>query len=309
MNINHKIVKSNNKVCCVTTFNQTQLDGYAQWFLKTYNLPFDLIIYSEDKLDLSNYNSNFKFEYIYDDKDFEHYQKTSTIDTSRNFTLEKCNKNCPEYCLHHFNHKNQHHLCIKKYCSAPRISSSGYCTKCLGGTDQVVKMTKRFSFKIFALKNAYIKYKNEYNYIFWLDSDIKFKQTKERMHFYILDKYYNIKRMNVMFGYLKRFCTYLEAGIMLFNTKHNLTGSFLEDMCNLYLSGHIYDLPQTHDAFVWDYMRDIYEILFDVNNIDLSNNICKQKNIVGNCNVINYTILANYLSHYKGPRKNIMNKH
>tara|TARA_Y100000741_G_scaffold363619_1_gene352310 strand:+ start:4016 stop:4942 length:927 start_codon:yes stop_codon:yes gene_type:complete len=306
MTINHRIIKSNNKVCCVTTFNQKQLDEYAQWFLKTYNLPFDLIIYSEDKLDLSNYNSNFKFEHIYDDKDFENFQNTSTIDSNRINVLEKCNKSCPEYCLHHFNPNNNHHVCIKKYCDKPKISSSGYCTKCLGGNDEVVKMTKRFSFKIFALKNAYIKYKNNYNYIFWLDSDIKYKQTKERMNFYILDSLYNIKKRNMMFGYFKRLNTYLEAGVMLFNTKHNLTGYFLDDMCNLYLSGRIYNLPQTHDAFVWDYMRDVYEILFDVNNIDFSNNICTKKNIIGNCNVINYTSFANYLNHFKGPRKTNM---
>ena len=40
--------------------------------------------------------------------------------------------------------------------------------------------------------------KNHYNYIFWLDSDIKFKQSKERMHFYILDKYYNIKKTSML---------------------------------------------------------------------------------------------------------------
>jgi hypothetical protein len=306
MTLTHKIIKSNKKVCCVTTFNQQQLDEYAQYFLKSYNLPYDLIIYSEDKLDLSKYNSNFKFEYIYDDTEFENFQTTSTIDSTKNKILEKCSKMCPEYCLHHFNHNNKHHLCIKKYCNSPKISSSGYCTKCLGGGDEVVKMTKRFSFKIFALKNAYMKYKNNYNYIFWLDSDIKFKQTKERMHFYILDALYNIKKRNMMFGYFKRLNTYLEAGIMLFNTKHSLTGHFLEDMCNLYLSGRIYDLPQTHDAFVWDYMRDNYEILFDINNIDFSNNICSVKNITGNCNVINYTSFANYLNHFKGPRKTNM---
>ncbi len=305
MTSNHKINKSNNKICCVTTFNKKQLGEYAKWFLKTYNLPFDLIIYSEDKLDLSNYNPNFKFENIYDNKEFENFQNNSTIDSNKITKLEKCNSQCPFYCLHHFNQTNKSHVCIQKYCDKPKISSSGYCAKCLGGNDEVVKMTKRFSFKVFALKNAYIKYKNDYNYIFWLDSDIKFKQ-KDRMHFYILDKIYNIKKKNMMFGYFKRFNTYLEAGVMLFNTKHNLTGYFLEDMCNLYLSERVYDLPQTHDAFVWDYMRDCYEILFDVNNIDFSNNICAIKNITGNCNVINYTIFSNFLNHFKGPRKNNM---
>lgn len=308
MTINDKIIKSNNKICCVTTFNKKQLDDYAQWFLKTYNLPFDLIIYSEDKLDLSKYNSNFKFEYIYDDKEFEKFQNNSTIDSNKINILEKCSVICPEYCLLHFNPKNIHHICINKYCNNPKISSSGYCKKCLGGNDEVVKMTKRFSFKIFALKNAYIKYKDNYNYIFWLDSDIKFKQTNNKMHFYVLDKLYNIKQKNIMFGYFKRLNTYLEAGIMLFNTKHNLTGYFFEDMCNLYLSGCIYDLPQTHDAFVWDHMRYIYEILFNVNNIDFSNDVCKQKNIIGNCNVINYTIFANFLNHFKGQRKINMKK-
>ena len=302
----HKIIKSNNKVCCVTTFNKKQLGEYAQWFLKTYNLPFDLIIYSEDILDLSNYNPNFKFEYIYHDKEFEKFQNNSTIDSNNINILEKCNSSCPFFCLHHFNQNNNSHLCVKKYCDKPKISSSGYCNKCLGGNDAVVKMTKRFSFKIFALKNAYIKYKNKYNYIFWLDSDIKFNQSKERMHFYIMDKLYNIKKNNMMFGYFKRLNTYLEAGVMLFNTKHNLTGNFLEDMCNLYLSGRIYKIPQTHDAFVWDYMRNCYEILFHVNNIDFSNNICSIKNITGNCNVINYTIFSKFLSHYKGPRKSNM---
>jgi hypothetical protein len=53
---NHKV---NSKVLCVTTFNNKLYNEYAHNFLKTYNFNFDLIIYSEEQLDINNtFNKN-----------------------------------------------------------------------------------------------------------------------------------------------------------------------------------------------------------------------------------------------------------
>ena len=47
-------------ILCVTTFNKKLYDSYAYKFIQTYNLPFDLIIYTEDDLVI---NENPKYNY------------------------------------------------------------------------------------------------------------------------------------------------------------------------------------------------------------------------------------------------------
>ena len=77
-------------------------------------------------------------------------------------------------------------------------------------------------------------------------------------------------------------------------------------MCDLYLTGKIYHIPQTHDAYVWDYMRHVYEEKYDAITIDFTKNICEKNKYFGNCDVISVSYFSLYLSHYKGPRKYFM---
>ena len=102
--INEKLLdEQNKKILIVTSFNDRGLKEYAGDFLNTYNLPFDLVVYSEDKVDLSEFKiKNLKFENLYDDKEFENFIKSDppTEFTSRR-NYDKCDENCPEYCFEH----------------------------------------------------------------------------------------------------------------------------------------------------------------------------------------------------------------
>ena len=45
------------KIQVVTTLNKKLYNSYAKRFFETYNWPFDLTVYSEDMLDIPNYNT------------------------------------------------------------------------------------------------------------------------------------------------------------------------------------------------------------------------------------------------------------
>ena len=64
----------NSEVCFITSFNKRLLKEYATKFLESYNLPFDLFIYSEDSdLDVSRYVKHIqsvKTECLFEDKEF-----------------------------------------------------------------------------------------------------------------------------------------------------------------------------------------------------------------------------------------------
>ena len=45
------------RIQVVTTLNKKLYNAYAKRFFETYNWPFDLTVYSEDMLDIPNYNT------------------------------------------------------------------------------------------------------------------------------------------------------------------------------------------------------------------------------------------------------------
>ena len=113
-----------------------------------------------------------------------------------------------------------------------------------------------------------------------------------------------------MLGYLKRYYSYLEAGVMIFNIKHEYALQYLEAMRNLYLSHDVYYLQQIHDAFIWEYLKQQFDKNYNIINYDLSKDICKNENVKGNCNVLEKTFLNKFMYHYKGPtRKSFLKEH
>jgi hypothetical protein len=51
-------------VVCITTFNKRLYDDYAHRFISTYNLPFDLVIYSEDDLSFLKDKVEYKIDIV-----------------------------------------------------------------------------------------------------------------------------------------------------------------------------------------------------------------------------------------------------
>ena len=45
------------RIQVVTTLNKKLYNSYAKRFFETYNWPFDLTVYSEDMLDIQNYDT------------------------------------------------------------------------------------------------------------------------------------------------------------------------------------------------------------------------------------------------------------
>ena len=52
------------EVLCITTFNKKLYNKYSFGFMKSFKLPFDLVIYSEDNLQFLKEKYKFDFEII-----------------------------------------------------------------------------------------------------------------------------------------------------------------------------------------------------------------------------------------------------
>jgi len=76
----------NMKINCVTTFNKRLYDEYAYRFMKTYNWPFELIVYSED--DALNVKHENIFNLIPQCKEFVNRNKDREVPDLRNDTFK-----------------------------------------------------------------------------------------------------------------------------------------------------------------------------------------------------------------------------
>ena len=309
--------QQNKKILIVTSFNERGLKEYAKDFLNTYNLPFDLAVYSEDKIDLSEFKiDNLKFENLFDDKEFENFIKRDppTEFTSRR-NYGKCDRNCPKYCFEHAYNVANHlsmNVCRKAKnawkefgirvpkCIKPRVSAlEGLCLDCLG-PEKHVKECKKFSFKVFAQRNAILKYKNDYDYLLWIDADCVFNNVPDR-NFYNLVK--NTIKGN-MLGFMRR-PTYSECGFMIFNLKHKYLLEYYKDVSNIWLSDEIYYTQQNHDSFIMDLIRERLEKKYKtILHTDIAS-YGKNKGIVmhGDGHILELTRFIYYFYHHKGSRK------
>ena len=317
--INKKLLdEQNKKILIVTSFNDRGLKEYAKDFLNTYNLPFDLVVYSEDEVDLSEFKiKNLKFENLYDDKEFENFIKSDppTEFTSRR-NYDKCDENCSEYCFEHsHNIRNKVHrlnVCRKAKnafkefgiripkCFNPRVSAlEGLCIDCLG-PEKHVKECKKFSFKVFAQRNAILKYKNDYDYLLWIDADCVFNDVPNENFYNLIKNTTNDK----MLGFMRR-PTYSECGFMIFNLKHKYLPEYYNDVSNIWLSGEIYYAQQNHDSFIMDLIRERLEKKYKtILHTDLAL-FGKNKGIElgGEGHILELTEFIYYFYHHKGSRK------
>ena len=256
----------------VTSFNQKLHDIYANKFIDSYfnnNLPFDLHIYSETSLKIDQkYNKN-KFKII---------------------NLFEINSS------------------FKKFVEKHDVKNKNGIFSYVGGIENILRDTVRFSYKVFSLIHAVSEKK--YKYVVWIDADFIFRCFFD-------NKLFNLLISNNSFmSYLGRKPKFSECGFLIFNTSNYKCDIFFNNIKNLYLSEKIFNLPETHDSYVWDYIRqnfekedknfintDItstsYDLLLNTKNID------KKFFISNSCGseVLNRTILYIYMYHNKGHRK------
>ncbi len=105
----------------------------------------------------------------------------------------------------------------------------------------------KFAHKTYAIWNACKNVKQ--GWVIWLDCDAFVYKKIDQM---FLEK---IFPNNVMICYLGRPGKYSECGFLGFNLDHPKCREFLDQWENLYASGDVIKLPETHDSYTFDYAR------------------------------------------------------
>jgi len=298
------------KICVITSFNNKYLNECSYKFLESYNMPFDLFIYSEENLNLNKYiikNEHLKKLKLINlfniDLEFKKFiNDPGPNELMSKYNSSECNDKCEEYCFLHIGNKK----CKSKDCNNPR---KGF-LHCLNhnpfngeyeneneNIKNIIKLTKKFSYKVFSIINCFYKY--DYDYYIWIDADSIFKEC---MNYKAFIKIIKNESLNFILAYLKRVNTYLEAGFMIFNKKNDKTLLFLEKIRKLYISKNIYYMQQTHDAFIWNYFLHKFQLRNHI-FLDLTDDYCNKNDKNGNINILDYTIIYKYISHIKGLKK------
>lgn len=127
--------------------------------------------------------------------------------------------------------------------------------------------------------------------VFWLDADtVTFAPVPE--HF--LDEMLPDDKLCCFLG--RDGWYYTESGFLGFNMDHPLTGKFLKNYRNVFVSGSIFTQPGWHDCYGFDAFRMVF------NQPDLFKNLAEDLPH-GTMHPFVNSALGRYMDHRKGPRK------
>lgn len=147
----------------------------------------------------------------------------------------------------------------------------------------------RFSYKVYAYTHAILTMEN-FDYIIGIDADSVFHKPLPlpviKEHLY--DE-------NSMMTYMGRGNQYSECGFLGFNLHHKDIKDFALEMKRMYDEDEIYQLIEHHDSFIWDYVRETFEVERDTQNINIGDGA--KGHIQARC------ILGEYYDHTKGPNR------
>ena len=111
----------------------------------------------------------------------------------------------------------------------------------------------RFCYKPYAIWTAMDSIRNseDHNYtgLLWIDADSVFHKpiteefVQERLH------------TDGVMTYMGRPNYYSETGVLYFNLLNPKTRYYVERVIELYNTNEIYELSETHDSYVWDWVR------------------------------------------------------
>jgi hypothetical protein len=211
------------KIGVVTTLNKKLYKEYGHKFFETYNWPFDLIVYSEDMMDIPNMKGlvvRSSYEEIPELKEFVERNKDRPV------------ADTPQGYLH----------------------------------DAV-----RFSYKVYAYCNEIIT-SEDYD---WIEK--------------------HIHRQESFMTYLGRGDLYSECGFLYFNRRHENTFEFAVRMKEMYNTDTVYKLQESHDSFVWDYVRKQTEDIHGCKNYSIGDG--KPGHVQAR------SILGPVYDHIKGPKR------
>ena len=140
---------------------------------------------------------------------------------------------------------------------------------------------RRFCHKVFAQLDAL----KDHDQVIWLDADVitNSRVTADLVDFLVDDS----------LTFLGRQGSYTETGFIGFNKDHDVL-RFLDRYEKMYTEGRIYDLPFWTDCHAFDAARE-----------DLGHNLTPDGRGVDD--VFSISILKDYMTHHKGPRKMKLN--
>ncbi len=161
----------------------------------------------------------------------------------------------------------------------------------------------RFAYKVYAI-NKSLTY-NKSKYLIWLDSDIKthkkipisfFSQLTREDHYlsYLGREHIKIKELN-----------YSECGFLIFNTEHKYHKLFWKEMMSMYDEGRLFNLPEWHDSYIFDFVRKKLEKKYNFNNLNISELGLVEIDSNFDEHVFVSSLLGKYMDHKKGARKDL----
>jgi hypothetical protein len=229
------------KIGVVTTLNKKLYKEYGHKFFETYNWPFDLIVYSEDMMDIPNMKGlvvRSSYEEIPELKEFVERNKDRPV------------ADTPQGYLH----------------------------------DAV-----RFSYKVYAYCNEIIT-SEDYDGLICIDADSIFNKRIDEDW---IEKH--IHRQESFMTYLGRGDLYSECGFLYFNLKHENCWEYAVKMKEIYNSDTVYKLKESHDSYVWDYVRKQVEEIHGCKNYSIGDG--KPGHVQAR------SILGPVYDHIKGPKR------
>ena len=147
------------------------------------------------------------------------------------------------------------------------------------------KTCLRFSHKV----EAQIHYlrNSQSRYLIWLDADVEQIKPIPPEQWLLW-----LPPQGAACTYLGRSEMYPETGILIWDREHVMTESFCEQWEQLYLSDEVWQLEAWHDAWVWNWLSESYELP----RWSITNTVKKGE-------AFGLSPLSPYFRHLKGPRK------
>lgn len=254
------------KLCFLSTINQKLYEEYGKRFIEEF------LINADQNIDLVIY---FEKDVPADLKDLN----------KKNFSIRA---------LNHPKHKNF----IKFYNNL--FEAHGVKIKLINEENgkKKVDLTSdyrfnaiKFSHKPFAIYQSILDLGDKYDYIVWVDADLR---CKKRFNSDDIRKFLPFE--NECLSILQRKNDHSECGFLGFNVRNSLTIKFINRVIEIYSSGEIFSLKEWHDSFIFDYV--IAE--FKKENIKIKN--ISSKGYETDHPFI-YSGLENFFDHLKGPER------
>ena len=144
----------------------------------------------------------------------------------------------------------------------------------------------RFCYKVYAYTDFILNKSDQYDGVICIDADCEFENPFDQ------EAIASTQKEDAMMTYIGRVGYYSECGFLYFNLKHNDTKKYALEMQKMYNEDLIYQIPEQHDSYVWDYVRINFEQIYKTVNHNIGD--------AGKGDVHARSFLSKYYKHYKG---------